>query len=147
MYFIPGYAETLLVKSVDLSSSAPTGIKGLAAPAGAGTPPAVAGAIFWNAYDAVNENYYVYDSKTQLVVVNTDDVDSIKVTVRTKSDTVAGFTRDTEDLTETLAPGEIWFSGLLPNIFSDAQKVKVLCEDVAAGNSLDMVFLATIKAS
>lgn len=145
-YFIFGYAETALVESVAISSSNLTGIIATSAPSAAGTPPAVAGTLFWNAYDTANGNYFTYDSKKHLVIVNADGAADVIVTVKTVDDTINGLDRVVEDIIVNLAAGETWFSGLLPAIVNDATKVKIsIAED--GGTARDLTFLAVYKAT
>ena len=145
MYFIFGYVETALTECVQLTSLTPTGIKGLAAPVAASTGAAVAGTIFWNAYDEANGNSFLFDSKKELIVSN-GGAGSVTLTLKTVNDTINGFARTVADLVVTLAAGEIWHSGVLPATFNDAGKVKLTLVDVNPGDSLADCYLAVKKA-
>lgn len=147
MYFIFGYVETALTPCVALSSGTPLGLKGLAAPSAASSGAAVAGAIFWNAYDEANMNSMVYDAKNELVVANTHATDSILLTIKTKNYTANGLDYVVEDYVTTIPPLSIFFSGVLSSAFNDSQKVKILIADVSAGDALADTFLAVVKRS
>ena len=62
-FFIFSYVQTALTECVALESTAPVALVGDAQPSAAGTPPAVAGNIFWNAFDSSNGNSFVWDSR------------------------------------------------------------------------------------
>lgn len=146
MYFIFGYVETALTECVALSANSVTGIKAAAVPTTASTGAAVAGTIFWNAYDEANGNSFNYEAKKQLVVVN-GGTGSVTLTVKTKNYTEGGLAVTVADLVVTLAAGQVWHSGVLSSLFNDSGKVKVTLADVNPGDSLEDCFLAVIKAS
>lgn len=145
MYFIFGYVETALTECTTLSSLTPTGMKGLAAPSAASTGAAVAGTIFWNAYDEANGNKFTHNAKSQLIVSN-GGTGSVTLVLKTVNDTLNGFARTVADLSVVLAPGEIYFSGVLPAPFNDGGKVKLTLTDVNPGDSLADCFLAVERA-
>lgn len=147
MYFVFGYVETALTPCVALSSATPLGLKGLTGPVAASSGAAVAGAIFWNAYDEANMNSMVYDAKNELVVVNTHATDSVLLTIKTKNYTANGLDYVVEDYVTTIPPLSIFFSGILSSAFNDSAKVKILIADVSAGDALADVFLAVVKRS
>lgn len=145
MYFyVFSYVETAATDCVALSTNLPVVLIGDSQPSASGTPPAVAGAIFWNSFDAANGNSFVWDAKKSLIVTNSDATDGVTVTVKTVNGTINGLDRTVEDLIFDVAAGEIAIVPFLPNVFKDGTLVKMsIAED--GGTAITDTRFAIVK--
>ena len=129
-FYIFAYVETAATDCVALSTILPVALIGDNRPSAAGTPPSVAGTIFWNAFDAANGNSWVYDSKKVLLISNSDAADDVNVTIKTVDGTVNGFASTVADMVVAVATGKLALVGFLPASFRDGTLVKMsIAED------------------
>lgn len=147
MYFFHfAYVETALVESVALSSNLPVAAIGDNRPAAEDTAPAVSGQIFWNDFDSVEGNSYVYDARKIGLITNTNATDGVIVTVKAKDDTINGLTRTVADKTINVAAGELALIPMLPSIFNQNNKVLLsIAED--GGTAIADTRIAILKVT
>jgi len=146
LYFNFSYVETALTESVALSANTPIGfVAPLIPPSAASTGAAAEGVPFWNAFDAINGNSFVYDAKKVCLITNNDAADSVDVTFKTVNGTVNGLDLVREDLTVRVGPKGFLFMGNLPAIFNDSTKVKISIAEVSAGTAITDCKIAVVK--
>lgn len=139
-FYIFAYVETAATDCVALSTILPVALIGDNRPSAAGTPPSVAGAVFWNAFDASEGNSWVYDSKKILLISNSDATDAVAVTIKTVNTTVNGFASTIADMIVTVAAGKLAVVGFLPASFRDGTLVKMSIAEVAGTAITDCKF-------
>lgn len=148
LYFVFSYVETVLTENVPMVSSLPVPLVApLALPTAASTGSAVAGVPFWNAFDAVNGDSFVYDGKKVCIITNNDAADSVDVTFKTINTTENGLDVVREDLVVRVGPKGMAIVGNLPAIFNDSSKVKISIAEVSAGSAITDCKITVVKNS
>lgn len=144
MYFIFAYVETAFTECLALSNTIPVALTGLNRPASASTPPAVAGAIFYNAFDTTNDNSFVWDAKKICLITNADATDAVDVTFKTPDSTQNGLAVVTADLVVRVLANSLAIVPGLPTVFRDGTVVKVEIAEVG-GTAITDCKIAVVK--